>query len=137
MKFTVKSPSDKQSIISYITNLSESKAYFVEIKQIQKRRTIDQNRLYWLWLKCLQDETGQDRDILHEYFKQKFLGSTVITLFNEKVQIPNTTTKMDTELFKRFLDRVQIFASMELGIELPLPEDLHWEQFYNQYKNYI
>ena len=62
MKFTIRRQEDKQAVLSYLEKLPTDKPYFAEIKQIRQRRTIDQNSLYWIWLKCLQDETGEDKD---------------------------------------------------------------------------
>lgn len=91
----------------------------------------------WLWLNCIQDETGEHKDRLHEYFKQKFLGGEVITVLNEDISIIVSTTKLDTKQMTDYLNRIQEFASAELGIVLPTPEDLMWADFYERYKNYI
>ena len=38
-------------------------------------------------------------------------------------------------MFKYYLDNVQVFASTELAITLPDPEDKQWEEFYDYYKD--
>ena len=117
--------------------LPTDKPYFAEIKQIRQRRTIDQNSLYWLWLKCLQDETGEDKDRLHEYFKASYLGVSTVEVFGVDVQISASTTRLDTKEMTHYLDRIQQFALADLGIALPNPSDLYWEQFYEKYKGWI
>jgi len=51
---------------------------------------------------------------------------------------PNTCEqcRFFTAEFTAFLDKVQQFAAGE-GIILPNPEDLDFEQFYQQYKDFI
>jgi hypothetical protein len=134
--------SDWQKVADYIIKIRDNgKKYIVEIKVKRERRTIDQNSLYWLWLTCIMSETGQYKDDLHEFFKQKYLGVEQHTVYLNSVkyavEIAKSTTKLDTREMKYYLDRVQQFANAELGIVLPNPEDLHWEEFYNYYKNYI
>ena len=137
MKFTIRRQEDKQAVMSYLEKLPTDKPYFAEIKQIRRRRTIDQNSLYWLWLKCLQDETGEDKYRLHEYFKARYLGISTVEVFGVDVQMSASTTKLDTKEMTHYLDRVQQFALMDLGIALPNPSDLYWEQFYEKYKGWI
>jgi hypothetical protein len=130
--------SDKQKVIDYVTRLPDGKQYTVEIKRKREKRTIDQNRLYWLWLSCIMDETGEHKDALHEFFKSYFLGVTENFVFDKyQVVIPNSTTKLNTKEMTDYLERVQQFANVELGIVLPNPEDLYWEEFYNHYENFI
>ena len=137
MKFTIRRQEDKQAVMSYLEKLPTDKPYFAEIKQIRHRRTIDQNSLYWLWLKCLQDETGEDKDRLHEYFKARYLGISTVEVFGVDVQMSASTTKLDTKEMTHYLDRIQQFALTDLGIALPNPSDLYWEQFYQKYKGWI
>ena len=137
MKFTIRRQEDKQAVMSYLEKLPTDKPYFAEIKQIRRRRTIDQNSLYWLWLKCLQDETGEDKERLHEYFKARYLGISTVEVFGVDVQMSASTTKLDTKEMTHYLDRIQQFALVDLGIALPNPSDLYWEQFYQKYKGWI
>lgn len=138
MILRIRTPKDKDKVKAYVDDLkTDKKKYIVEVKVERERRSIDQNALYWLWLTCLMDETGEHKDNLHEYFKTKFLGVDDRQCFGHHFFLPNTTTKLDTLQFKNYLDRIQEFASVELGITLPDPKDLYWEEFYNHYKDFI
>ena len=88
MKFRVEKARDKQAVMAYLDRLPEVKAYDVTIVRHRERRSVDQNRLLWLWIKCISDETGQDKDDLHEYFKQKFLGVDTKTLWGTTLYRP-------------------------------------------------
>ena len=96
-----------------------------------------QNRLYHLWLNCISAETGNEVDILAEYFKQKFLGVRERVIHGENVRVALSTTELNTEEFKRYLDRIQEWANVEQGIILPNPEDLYFAQFVEKYQNYL
>ena len=130
-------PSDKIKVVEYVNKLPDGKKYSVEIKLKREKRSVDQNSLMWLWLSCIYDETGNDKDTLHEYFKEKFLGSENRIAFNQSVTVRNSTTKLDTKQFTDYLERIQQFANVELGIILPNPDDLAWPDFYEFYKKHI
>jgi hypothetical protein len=125
---------DRDMVISQIKRLDLKKVYTVDITERRIKRTISQNGLYWLWLTCVSHETGNDKDDLHEFFKQKYLTpETILVLDYTITRI--STTNLNTVQFKYLLDNIQIFASTELAITLPDPNDLRWEEFYDYYKD--
>lgn len=123
---------DRNMVISYIQRLDIKKLFTVEVLQKNANRSISQNSLYWLWLTCLEHETGQDRNEIHDLFKDMFILPVETEVFGRKI-IRHTTTDKDTSQFKFYLDKIQIFAATELGIKLPDPNDLYWKEFYNYY----
>ena len=123
---------DREMVLAQIKRLDLSKTYTVEITEKRVKRTISQNALYWLWLTCIEQETGNSRNDLHELFKSMFIIPESKFIFDRSVEI-RTTTNLDTAKFKQLLDQVQIFASTELAITLPDPDDLRWEEFYSFY----
>ena len=125
---------DREMVISQIKRLDLVKKYTVEITERRIKRTISQNGLYWLWLTCISHETGNDKDDLHEFFKAKYLVPEVRNIFGENVEV-RTTTDLNTVQFKYLLDHVQEFASTELSITLPDPDDKRWSDFYEYYKD--
>lgn len=137
MKFKIRTDKDKSIVADYIASLPQGKVFTAEIKVHRERRSINQNSLYWLWLACLQDETGAYKDDLHECFKSKFLPHTTKEVLGEDIRVVQSTSSLDSKEMTSYLERIKIFAQTELGCVLPLPEDLGWEQFYEQYKRYI
>ncbi len=135
MVFRVVNEQTKAVAISYIQKLQEGKQYNISISLKREKRSIQQNRLYHLWLNCISSETGNDVDALHDYFKDRFL-SRKVEIFGDECSVGTSTTKLNTAEFTAFLDKVQQFAANE-GIILPNPEDLYFEQFYQQYKDFI
>lgn len=133
MKRKITNDLDRNMVIAYIQRLElGKKLYTVEVLQKNANRTISQNSLYWLWLTCIEEETGTDRDELHDYFKHKFILPSEVSVFGEKI-MRWTTTDKDTLQFKIYLDKIQVFASTELSITLPNPEDKYWQEFYEYY----
>ena len=135
MVFRVVNEQTKAVAISYIQKLQEGKQYNISISLKREKRSIQQNRLYHLWLNCISAETGNEVEDLHDYFKGRFLARRVV-VFGEERNAAISTTKLNTAEFTAFLDKVQQFAANE-GIILPNPEDLYFEQFYQQYKDFI
>ena len=135
MVFRVVNEQTKAVAISYIQKLQEGKQYNVSISLKREKRSIQQNRLYHLWLNCISSETGNEVEDLHDYFKDRFL-SRKVEIFGDEYNTGTSTKKLNTAEFTAFLDKVQQFAAGE-GIILPNPEDLYFEQFYQQYEYFI
>jgi hypothetical protein len=133
----INSERDKEKVKAWIDSLNTTKKYIVDVKVKRERRTVNQNSLYWLYMACIQDETGEHKDNLHAYFKTKFLGVDERQCFGHRFFLPNTTTSLDTKQFTYYIERVKQFASAELGISLPDPKDLYWEEFYKHYRDFI
>ena len=137
MIFTVRSEADKTAVKSYIERLKPEKQYSVEISVKKDQRSIQANRLYWLWVSCLESETGNDKEILHHELRMMFLPRKQGMLNGRQVEIPGSTAGLDTGQFKQYLDKIQVFAASELGVHLPDPDDLIFESFYDYYKDRI
>jgi len=133
MKRKLTSELDRNMVIAYIQRLDiKKKLYTVETLEKRAGRSISQNSLYWLWLTCIEFETGNDRDYLHDEFKERFITPDEIEVLGKK-KLSYSTKNKDTLQFKYYLDKIQIFASTELAIKLPDPEDRYWEEFYSYY----
>ena len=139
MKFNVFSQLDKEAVKEYINRLSEGKSYTVEITLKKAKRSMDQNRLYWLWLNHIAKEGdfGYTAEELHQVFAQKFLGARQRVMYGEQVLNPPSTKKLSKEEFTAYLERIEVFSNTELGIQLPIPQDKFFEQIYEHYKDYI
>jgi transcription-repair coupling factor (superfamily II helicase) len=132
MRRYIKTEIDRESVISKIKQIDLTKGFSVDISQKRKVRSISQNSLYWLYLTCIEFETGTDRSDLHDIFKKKWILPKKIVLFGEEID-RYSTTDLNTLQFKEYLDKIQIFASVELSIKLPDPEDKYWDEFYSYY----
>ena len=137
MDFALIGHKDKERVIAYITDLPDGKRYNVRVTLKREKRTVDQNSLFWLWIACIADETGNEKMYLHEFFKGKFLGYNEQVVFGQVVTTPKTTTTLDTKQFTNYLEDIKVFAAAELGIILPDPEDRYWQDFYDRYKLFL
>lgn len=137
MKFKVLTKEDREAVKEYIDNLPEGKLHNVEIMRSPSKRSIDQNRLYWLWLNHLAKELGYTPEELHSVFALKFLGATHRVIYEETIVNIPSTKKLTQEQFSSYLELIYRFSVVELGIQLPQPQDRYFEQFYEQYKDLI
>lgn len=133
MEFLIRNAEDKAAILSYIQRLPADKEYSVTISRAAKKRTVSQNSLYWLWLTCIESETGQDKGSLHLFFKQQFLAERQAIFEGASYLTEPSTSELSVQEFTRYLNKIQIFAAAELGIVLPVPEDQIFTQFQEQY----
>ena len=126
----------KKEAIKYIDSIfAQDKRVTVVITK--EKRTLEQNRLYWLWLTCISQNTGNDKDSLHEYFVSKYLQPELIQVFEKMIYKRLSTTTLDTKKFTEYLNKIQLFANTELSIELPNPEDLKFAEFKDYYEKYL
>jgi hypothetical protein len=114
--------------------LADEKSYRLQMRQFKPgkvsirievdrgKRTNQQNRYYRLVLGLISDDTGDDPDALHEFFKRKFQVPTIAhTSWGTDIEIW-TTADNDPEKFSRYTDDVRRFALMERGIVTPDPD---------------
>lgn len=94
-------------------------------------RSDKQNRLYFgLWLKDISQHTGYEVDEIHAMFKVKFLPQIIgqpemREVMGALYELEYSTTKLDTKQFSDYLNRIERFTNIEIGIQLPHPEDLY------------
>jgi len=112
--------------------LDGKKRFIGEFKQFREKRSIKQNSLYHSWLNCIEKETGNDHDAMHEFFKRKFLSFSCHDIYGEEVAIPLSTTKLDTKQFTDFLENVKMFMQ-EQGTRLPIPGEPDFDEFWSIY----
>lgn len=136
MKFLIHNEHSRRVVFEYLEKLNLSKKYSVEITLKKETRTLSQNRLYWLYLACLEQETGNEKEALHDFFKRKWLRKNTTELQNEQIISVYSTKELNTVQFKAYIDKIVLFAAEE-GIILPDPNDLSWSQFYETYKDFI
>ena len=95
----------------------------VIVCKIPEKRSLSQNALYWSWLSIIARETGNDKEDLHFYFRQKFNLTTIFIGF-DVVEVGKSTRNLTTQEFTEYLDKVKQFALNELDINLPEPNQV-------------
>ena len=119
--------------LAYLFSMLQNGTYTITVKKVSEKRSIGQNDLMWMWLTCIERETGTPRDEVYMYYCKKFLMRTV-AIGQRMEKIYMTTTKLNTEQMTTFLNQLQADAASELGITLPTPQDRFWESFYQDYR---
>lgn len=132
---TIRISSDiaKQAALRQISSLTIDGTMECVIRRYKKSRTNSQNRLYWLWLSFIAGETGNDSDVLHEFFRRKYLQSKIVQVFGEQSSVRQSTAALKSEEFTDYLKRIESFAASEIGITLPHPDDVYHEAMGSRY----
>lgn len=92
----------------------------------RRKRSTNQNSLYWAWLGILSQETGYTSDELHELFKRMYLPPVTLEIGTYTVDVPRSTTGLNTLEFSDYMRHIEVFAATELGVALPQPDDERW-----------
>ena len=98
-------------------------------------RNNDQNALFWVYLGCLSEGTGQAVWDVYTYICDKYNHEHC--LYNaEGVFKSGGTSKLNTKQFADLITNTQVEGA-ELGIVLLSKGDVNFEEFYNEYRHYI
>ena len=82
--------------LPYVFSLLANGKYTITIKRANEKRSIPQNDLMWMWLTCIERETGTPKDDVYMYYCKKFLMKT-IQVGNKMERIYNTSSKLNME----------------------------------------
>ena len=136
VKGEVLRPADVHGWLDRALSLCSNGKWVLKLERKKEPRSIGQNALMWMWFECISEETGQDRQTVHDYYCTQYLVRN--TEFNGKpVRVVMGTSGLDRETMTWFLDRVQADAASELGIVLPTPDDMRFGDFCEHYKGRI
>lgn len=119
--------------LAYVFSMLQNGTYHITIKKVSEKRSIAQNDLLWMWMACIENETGTPKDEVYMYYCKRFLMKTT-TIGQKMERIYLTSSKLNTEQMTTFLNQIQTDAATELGITLPTPQDRFFEAFYADYK---
>jgi len=75
--------------------------------------------LYWKLLDVVAKDTGNDKDDLHEYCKEKFLLHRRVDLGGSTIEVPASTKRLSVKEFKLYFEQVEAFFAVNLNITLP------------------
>jgi len=105
---------------AYFSRLTDGTRVQIEVKKDRKYRTLPQNALYWVWLEIIGDDLGYDKEEVHATFKSMFLTDR-----SQKIPLVRSTTKLDTQQFTAYLEKLRMFCLNDLNINLPDPEQVY------------
>lgn len=117
----------RQRAIQHIAGLNLDRHWEITIKPHTKRRTLSQNGLMFLWVDRVvahvQEHIGHDKDDIHEFFKQKFLQPRIVQMGGDE-RVYYSSKNLTTAEMSEYMDRIYAFCTSDLGLFLPVPEDL-------------
>lgn len=116
--------------LDYLFSTLRNGVYTLTIKRASEKRTIAQNDLMWMWLACIENETGTAKEDVYNHYCKKFLSKP--DPMGEGF-INDTSSRLNTKQMTDFMKKIQADAASEFGITLPVPEDRYFEDFYIQY----
>ena len=122
--YIIRSIEQRDRIRDLVAGLDVSKPWSVTVEPFKKkRRTNSQGALYFKWVSIIALETGNSQDDVHAALKAKFCPHRTVTLGNDERHV-RTTTKLSTVEMSAFMDACYAFGTSELGLLLPVPEEL-------------
>lgn len=97
-------------------------------RAFKKDRSNQQNRYYWgVLIDLLSEHTGFNREEMHEVLKHKFLRYTVWIPKKDNIKeqsiIAKSTSKLTTKQFEEYQSQIRQWASTDLGLFLPEPNE--------------
>ena len=122
----LRNDTDKREAIEEIQALDPEKVWHVEIELYKPNRSHAQNSLYYLWMRVIDDYSGQGVEDLHAVFAVKFLDHTSVTVDEDEVLVARSTSSLNSKEFTDYLNQIERFAH-EMGLTLPHPDDLFHE----------
>tara|TARA_A100001201_G_scaffold74484_1_gene67662 strand:+ start:170 stop:559 length:390 start_codon:yes stop_codon:yes gene_type:complete len=113
-------PSKVERQIQKLDNTS----VIVEIKKNTVKRSGALNQYYWkVVVGILTDELGYTKEEMHEVLKSKFLYKKEL-IGDEWIRVAISTTKLTNKEFIDYIDKIKMFASQELSIYIPDPNEI-------------
>jgi len=82
-------------VVAFIRN-QKGKMLLI-LKEKKEKRSLKQNAYYWAYLQIISQETGNEVDDLHEYFKRIHLPAKEITVLRRTIKIPSSTTGLSKD----------------------------------------
>lgn len=115
-EYRARGPVELQRVADVIRGLSPEKPWRITLTMHRKKRSSEQNRLYFAVLSEMANECGHSVEELHEFMKLKFLPRQIVAVGDEEMPIAASSSKLDTAAFSAFVEQVMAFASSELGV---------------------
>jgi hypothetical protein len=116
----------KLMVIAEINDLPDDRPWLIQATKYVRRRTLDQNSfLHGVPLKMICDHTGYDIEDIKAYLMGQAFGWEEYEIFGNPRKRPRlSTSQLNTEQFNWFLEWLEAWASQELGMTIPKPNEV-------------
>lgn len=97
------------------------------ITRRKKVRTNAENNYYWgVIVAMVAEEMGLIPDEAHDYLKSLFLKMGV-EIKGKRYEVTRSTAILSTEEFEAYAEKCRQWASSDLSVYVPLPNEIDWE----------
>lgn len=118
MNYVIQNAGSRQVVHNVIDMLDSRKAWAVEIKPWQPKRSHDQNSKYWSIVEEIARQTGHHKDEIHDILKVKFLQTKTVNIFGIEREVVPDSRNLSASQFSEYIDQVQAWAATDLGIHV-------------------
>ena len=113
----------KDRIIGLIQALNLERPWEVEVRPKTKQRSLSQNATIHMWFGIIADYTGDSEASVKADIKA-MLAPQVESKIKAGEFRPQDTSEMRTTEMSEFMERLNAWATSELGLLLPHPDDM-------------
>jgi methyl coenzyme M reductase subunit D len=113
---TVRSTYDLSKAAEIVSTLDPKRRWVIEITETRAKRTNEQNKLLWAIYTAIANATGHTTEEIHEACKAMFLPPHTVKLGEREVTVSGSTVT-DKMSFSDYVEKVQAWASNELGVQ--------------------
>ena len=117
-----RSKTNATSLWSAYKGLDFSKRWKVTIEKYVRKNTSSQKGLYFKWCDLIAEETGSEKDDVHEFATETYCPIKTVEVAGKTVDV-RSIKHLNTIEMNTYMTRVQAWAATDLHITLPLPED--------------
>jgi hypothetical protein len=107
--FILRDNAIRDRAIEYIASLPLEPLLEVDVYKHKKKRTTQQNKLYWAILNELAEVSPHSSEVWAEYFKQEFIGIEEKIVNGRVIKRGISTTTLSTTEFADYVTRIQVF----------------------------
>lgn len=125
-KYTIHDQDSMNVAIQTIGNLNLDKTFIMDLEPKKDSRSLDQNRLMWKWHGIVGNEIGHIPPETHIIVMKEILAPKHFE-YKGEMYAEYSTSKLNIKEMSVFLRDYYIWANAEHGINLPCPEDMHYE----------
>ncbi len=97
----------------------------LRIERHERKRSMSQNALYWLYLGIIERETGNLADDLHQYFKRVLLPPKFITVLGQEIKVPKSTTELTKVEFSEYMEKIAA------KVDVPIPDTKQYHKYFD------
>ena len=110
---------EKPEFFKRLPSMLKEVRHLMTITEFRNIRSLQQNSYMWgVVYDTISKDTGYTPNEIHQLMGQQFLAYE-----KKEGAFMKSTTDLNTKEFEDYLENVRRFASMELGIYIPLPNE--------------